>query len=82
MHRISANFAVGLNWPVSIELIVFLDTPTISANRDCDNPALLRYSFNLFFNINDVSFSIIIYFIPKTIIPQKQHVPKIIPTAA
>ena len=28
----SANFAVGLNCPVSIELIVFLDTPTKSAN--------------------------------------------------
>ena len=29
MQRIRANFAVGLNCPVSIELIVFLDTPTI-----------------------------------------------------
>lgn len=28
----NANFAVGLNCPVSIELIVFLDTPTKSAN--------------------------------------------------
>lgn len=27
MHRIRASFAVGLNCPVSMELIVFLDTP-------------------------------------------------------
>ena len=31
-QRIRANFAVGLNCPVSIELMVFLDTPTISAS--------------------------------------------------
>ena len=28
MQRINASFAVGLNCPVSIELIVFLETPT------------------------------------------------------
>ena len=32
IQRTSANFAVGLNWPVSMELIVFRDTPTISAS--------------------------------------------------
>ena len=38
MHRTSANFAVGLNWPVSIELMVFLDTPTISASCVWESP--------------------------------------------
>ena len=32
MHRISASFAVGLNCPVSMELIVLRDTPTSSAS--------------------------------------------------
>ena len=32
IHKINANFAVGLNCPVSIELMVFLETPTISAS--------------------------------------------------
>ena len=36
MQSISASFAVGQNCPVSIELIVFLDTPTISASFACD----------------------------------------------
>ena len=48
----SANFAVGLNCPVSIELIVFLDTPTKSANCACEKPFLFRTSFKLFFKIN------------------------------
>ena len=33
----SANLAVGLNCPVSIELIVFRETPTISASCDCES---------------------------------------------
>ena len=32
MHRISASFAGGLNGPVSMELMVLRDTPTISAS--------------------------------------------------
>ena len=34
MQRMSASLAVGLNWPVSIELIVFRETPTSSASCD------------------------------------------------
>lgn len=37
MHSTSASFAVGLNCPVSMELIVFLDTPTSSASCACDS---------------------------------------------
>ena len=37
MHNNKANLAVGLNCPVSIELIVFLETPTNLANAACDN---------------------------------------------
>ena len=46
MHKINANFAVGLNCPVSIELIVFLETPTIFANSVCEKP----FSFLIFLN--------------------------------
>ena len=52
MQRIKASFAVGLNCPVSIELIVFLETPTISAKALCDKPFSVLVSFSLFFNIN------------------------------
>ena len=45
-------FAVGLNCPVSMELIVLRDTPTISASCCCDKPFSLRHSLRLFFNIN------------------------------
>ena len=38
MHSSSASFAVGLNCPVSMELIVLRETPTMSANCDCDSP--------------------------------------------
>ena len=54
MHNINVNFAVGLNCPVSIELIVFLETPTSSAKLVCDNP----FSFLIFLNYS----SILIYY--------------------
>ena len=57
IHIISASFAVGLNCPVSIELIVLRDTPTISASSLCEICFLARASFKLFFKTN--SFSII-----------------------
>ena len=52
MHRISASFAVGENCPVSIELIVFRDTPTSSARADCDSPRSCRASFSPFRKIS------------------------------
>lgn len=52
MQRIRANFAVGLNCPVSIELIVLRDTPTISARADCESFLSPLASFNLFFKTN------------------------------
>ena len=51
MHKISANLAVGLNCPVSIELIVFRDTPTISANADWESFCSALIFFKLFFKI-------------------------------
>lgn len=42
MHSSSASFAVGLNCPVSMELIVLRETPTMSANCDCDSPCAVR----------------------------------------
>ena len=50
MHKINASFAVGLNCPVSIELMVFLDTPTISASCCWDMFFSRRIVFKLFFN--------------------------------
>ena len=47
-----ANLAVGLNCPVSIELIVFGETPTISASCDCESFFSNRASFNLFRNFS------------------------------
>ena len=38
MHKISASLAVGLNCPVSMELMVFRDTPTSSASWVWDSP--------------------------------------------
>ena len=32
MHKINASLAVGLNCPVSMELMVLWDTPTVSAS--------------------------------------------------
>lgn len=58
MQRIKASFAVGLNWPVSIELMVFLDTPTMSAKADCDNPFSVLACFKWFFKIR-VSFMLV-----------------------
>ena len=52
---INASLAVGQNCPVSIELMVFLDTPTILASSSCDRSSSLRYSFNLFFNTSESS---------------------------
>lgn len=49
-HSINARRAVGLNCPVSIELIVFRETPTISASCACDSPESVLHSFNLFFS--------------------------------
>ena len=59
MQRIKASFAVGLNCPVSIELIVFLETPTISAKALCDKPFSVLVSFSLFFNINELADEIV-----------------------
>jgi len=47
----SANFAVGQNCPVSMELMVFLETPTISANVDCERSFSALATFSLFFSI-------------------------------
>lgn len=55
---IKANFALGVNCPISIELIVFLETPTISANCCWDRFFSLRDSFRLFFK---TSLSSIVY---------------------
>lgn len=52
MHKISANLAVGLNCPVSIELIVFRDTPTISANADCKVSVQPLFSLNYFLKLS------------------------------
>jgi len=48
MHRTNANFAVGVNCPVSMELMVLRDTPTIAASCACDKPLSARISFSLF----------------------------------
>ena len=48
MQRINASFAVGLNCPVSMELMVFRDTPTISASCACERFFSERASFSLF----------------------------------
>lgn len=52
MHRISASFAVGLNCPVSMELIVLRDTPTISASCPCDSFCSALASFSRFLSIS------------------------------
>ena len=57
MQITKASLAVGQNCPVSIELMVFLDTPTILASSSCDRSSSLRYSFNLFFNTSESSIS-------------------------
>lgn len=50
MYKSRANLAVGLNCPVSIELMVFLETPTSFAraayDKCCSNRACLRLFFN------------------------------------
>ena len=58
MQIISASFAVGLNWPVSIELIVLRETPTVAASCACDSPCSLRTCFMLFFSISLSSISL------------------------
>lgn len=58
MQMIKANFALGVNCPISIELIVFLETPTISANCCWDRFFSLRDSFRLFFKTNLSSISL------------------------
>ncbi|ADO37106.1 hypothetical protein SAMN04515649_10685 [Eubacterium callanderi] len=52
MHKINANFAVGLNCPVSMELMVLRETPTSSARADWDSFFSFRISFKRFFRIN------------------------------
>ena len=52
MHNISASLAVGLNCPVSMELMVFRDTPTSSASWVWDSPFYARATFNRFFRIS------------------------------
>lgn len=56
MQRMSASLAVGLNWPVSIELIVFRETPTSSASCDWERPFSQRASFSRFCSFSSVSF--------------------------
>ena len=51
MQRISASFAVGQNCPVSMELMVLRDTPTIFAKSDWDKSFSARATFSLFFSI-------------------------------
>ncbi len=55
MQMISASFAVGQNCPVSMELIVFLETPTICASSDWEIFFSVRNSFSLFLRINESS---------------------------
>ncbi len=50
MHKSRANLAVGLNCLVSIELMVFLETPTSFASADCDKRCSNRACLRLFFN--------------------------------
>ncbi len=52
MHRINASFAVGLNWPVSMELMVLRETPTSWARADWESFFSFRISFKRFFKIN------------------------------
>lgn len=52
MQRINASFAVGLNCPVSMELIVVLDTPISSASCVWDSFFSVRASLRLFFNFS------------------------------
>lgn len=48
MHKRSANFAVGLNCPVSIELMVLRETPAMAASSACEKPFSKRFSLSLF----------------------------------
>ena len=41
---------MGQNWPVSMELMVLRDTPTISAKADCDRFFSALAAFSLFRN--------------------------------
>ncbi len=52
MQRIKASFAVGLNCPVSMELIVLRETPTSCASCAWESPFSVRMSFNLFFRVS------------------------------
>ena len=45
-----ASLAVGLNCPVSIKLIVFRDTPTISASWFCDIFRSVRASLRRYYS--------------------------------
>ena len=47
-HRIKASFAVGQNCKVSMELIVFLETPTICARSDWESFFSVRISFDFY----------------------------------
>ena len=50
VHRIRASFAVGQNCPVSMELMVFLETPIISANAAWEMSLSALATFSLFFS--------------------------------
>ena len=52
IHKISASLAVGLNGPVSMELIVLRDTPTKSESACYDSFFSVLTFLRLFFNIN------------------------------
>ena len=48
MHRIRASLAVGLNWLVSMELMVLRDTPTSLARAAWERFCSVRISFRRF----------------------------------
>ena len=49
---ISASFVVGENWPVSMELMVFRDTPTSSARAAWESFRSVRASLMRFLRIS------------------------------
>ena len=52
MHSTRASFAVGLNCPVSMELMVFRDTPTSSASWVWESPRSALATLSRFFKIS------------------------------
>ncbi len=65
----SASFAVGPNCPVSMELMVLRETPTISASWAWERPFSARASFSRFFSTSLLSTSI-----PPRLFPAQENV--------